>query len=198
MIVKFKLKHCIPTKFFKAKVYGLVGFIHIVSQNRTGADSSHLFSQNPALEAKFFWGAYSFDINRNVERQFDHFPGITTPTETDSRIHSLEPKNESGTMTLAEAEKFVTLVNQKIGRYPGLYSGQAFLREKLGSNTITVLKNCFLWLARYSPELPKVPRAWNTLTFRQYTGTATAADNRTKSPASDAAPATNSRTTSTV
>ncbi len=101
--------------------------------------------------------------------QVKNFLETVHPTKTDLLVLDFEPNGEAGTMTLAEAEQFVSLVKEKTGRFPGLYSGQAFLRNKLGNNTSTVLKNCFLWIARYSSELPVVPPAFPTFTLWQYT-----------------------------
>ena len=72
-------------------------------------------------------------------------------------------------MLRSEAEEFVRLIDQYTGRFPGLYSGQSFIRERIGNNLNTDLKNCFLWIARYSSLPPQIPPAWATWTFWQYT-----------------------------
>lgn len=146
---------------------GIIGVFHKATQGKNVVDAKHHARLQRALAAGLLWGAYHFGTKGNVEKQVDHF--LDNVIDTDLLVLDFEPNGESGTMTLAEAEKFVTLVKEKTGRFPGLYSGQSFIREKVGSNTTTVLKNCFLWIARYSSQKPVAPPAWETYTFWQYT-----------------------------
>lgn len=155
--------------FQQVKDNGIVGVFHKATQGRTVVDAKYHARRQRALDVGLLWGAYHFGTKGNVTEQVDHFLQVTNPVATDLLVLDFEPNGESGTMTLSEAEQFVTLVNQRTGRFPGLYSGQSFIREKVGSNTTTVLKNCFLWIARYSSQLPNVPAAWTTFTFWQYT-----------------------------
>ncbi len=161
--------HNTVASFQQVKDSGIVGVFHKATQGRTVVDAKYHARRQRALDAGLLWGAYHFGTKGNVEEQAAHFLDTVNPTATDLLVLDFEPNGESGTMTLAEAEKFVRLVNDKTGRFPGLYSGQAFIREKVGSNTATVLKNCFLWIARYSSEHPKAPPAWTTFTLWQYT-----------------------------
>lgn len=157
--------------FQEAKLNGIVGVIHKATQGGTIVDAKYLARKNRALDAGLLWGAYHFGVKGNVQQQVDHFLETVHPTDTDLLVLDFEPNpvGDSGTMTLAEAEQFVTLVNQATGHFPGLYSGQSFIKSKVGNNTNTVLKNCFLWIARYSAQQPIIPPAWNTFTFWQYT-----------------------------
>lgn len=161
--------HNTVTSFQEIKDNGILGVIHKATQGRTLVDAKYHNRRQRALSVGLLWGAYHFGTKGNVEDQVDHFLETVNPTKTDLLVLDFEPNGESGTMTRAEAERFVTLVNQKVGRFPGLYSGQAFIREKVGNNTTTVLKNCFLWIARYSSQKPIVPPAWETFTMWQYT-----------------------------
>ena len=155
--------------FLDALLNGIINASHKATQGRTVVDAKYHARRQRALDAGLLWGAYHFGTKGNVEEQAAHFLDTVNPTATDLLVLDFEPNGESGTMTLAEAEKFVRLVNDKTGRFPGLYSGQAFIREKVGSNTTTVLKNCFLWIARYSSQKPVAPPAWKTFTLWQYT-----------------------------
>ena len=163
--------HNTVSSFADVKANGIVGVFHKATQGRTGVDAKYHARRERALAAGLLWGAYHFGTKANVEQQVDHFLETVNPTAADLLVLDFEPNpvGESGTMTRSQAEAFVTLVNEKTGRFPGLYSGQSFIREKVGNNTTTVLKNCFLWIARYSSNLPIVPPAWNTFTFWQYT-----------------------------
>ena len=163
--------HNTVTSFQQVKDNGIVGVFHKATQGRTLVDAKYHNRRQRTLDVGLLWGAYHFGVKGNVTQQVDHFLDTASPTDADLLVLDFEPNpiGDSGTMTLAEAEQFVTLVNQRIGRFPGLYSGQSFIRQKVGSNTNTALKNCFLWIARYSSNLPIVPPAWNTFTFWQYT-----------------------------
>lgn len=163
--------HNTVTSFQEVKNNGIVGVIHKATQGTTVVDSKYHARRQRALDAGLLWGAYHFGVRGNVEQQVNHFLNTTNnPANKDLLVLDFEPNpiGESGTMTLSEAERFVTLVNDRIGRFPGLYSGQSFIREKAG-NRATILSQCFLWIARYSSNLPQVPPAWDTFTFWQYT-----------------------------
>jgi lysozyme len=161
--------HNTVASFQEVKANGIVGVFHKATQGRTVTDAKYHARRERALANGLLWGAYHFGTKGNVDQQVDHFLDVTNPAATDLLVLDFEPNGESGTMTLSEAERFVTLVNERTGRFPGLYSGQSFIREKVGNNTTTVLKNCFLWIARYSSQSPIIPPAWPTFTFWQYT-----------------------------
>jgi lysozyme len=58
-------------------------------------------------------------------------------------------------------------IHDKLGRWPGFYSGHT-IKRALGTSVDPVLKNCWFWLAQYGPT-PVVPPCWNTWTMWQYT-----------------------------
>ncbi|MGI8639877.1 MAG: glycoside hydrolase family 25 protein [Pyrinomonadaceae bacterium] len=163
--------HNTVASFQEAKLNGIVGVIHKATQGSTVIDAKYHARRERALANGLFWGAYHFGVRGHIPQQVKHFLDTVNPTDADLLVLDFEPNpiGDSGTMTLAEAEQFVTLINEKTGRFPGLYSGQSFIRQKVGSNTHTALKNCFLWIAKYSSGLPTVPAAWETFTFWQYT-----------------------------
>jgi len=157
------------TSFQQVKDNGIVGVFHKATQGKTSVDAKYHARRQRALAVGLLWGAYHFGTKGGVPQQVDNFLDTVGSNDSDLLVLDFEPNGESGTMSLSEAETFVTLVKERTGRYPGLYSGQSFIREKVGNNTTTVLKNCFLWIARYSSQTPVAPPAWNTYTFWQYT-----------------------------
>jgi len=161
--------HNIVTSFPTAKNTGIVGVFHKATEGTRFVDAKYDEHRVAALQAGLSWGAYHFGVKGNVEAQVTHFLDVVNPGQTDLLVLDFEPNPREGTMTLSEAESFVTSVNQRVGRFPGLYSGQAFIRSQLRNRTDTILKNCFLWIARYSAERPQVPRAFSIFTFWQYT-----------------------------
>jgi lysozyme len=157
------------TNFQQAKDSGVIGVIHKATEGTTFVDAKYNERRVQAISVGLFWGAYHFGVRGNVQGQVDHFLDIVNPGPTDLVVLDFEPNPREGTMTLAEAESFVDKVNAQIARFPGLYSGQAFISSQLGNRTNTVLKNCFLWIARYSSQLPQVPAAFRSFTLWQYT-----------------------------
>lgn len=157
------------TSFQQAGMSGILGVIHKATEGVSFVDAKYDEHRAAALSAGLFWGAYHFGVRGNVQGQVDQFLNIVNPGPTDLLVLDFEPNPREGTMTLAEAEAFVTMVNQRTGRFPGLYSGQSFLKSQLGNRTDTILKNCFLWIAIYSSELPQIPPAFETFTLWQYT-----------------------------
>jgi lysozyme len=161
--------HNTVTSFQEVKGDGILAVIHKATQGTGFVDAEYDRRRAGALAAGLFWGAYHFGVGGDVQGQVNHFLDIVNPDPTDLLVLDFEPNPRGPTMTLAEAESFVTKVQGQTGRFPGLYSGHFFLREQLGNNTNTVLKNCFLWIARFSSQLPEIPPAFPTFTLLQYT-----------------------------
>jgi lysozyme len=161
--------HNTVNNFQTVKNDGVLGVIHKATQGKTFVDGKYAERRRQALKAGLLWGAYHFGVTGDVEKQVDHFLGIVKPAATDLIALDFEPDPAGETMTLGEAETFVERVHTKTGRYPGLYASQAYLKEELGERTDTVLKNCFLWIARYSSQLPVLPPAFSAFALWQYT-----------------------------
>lgn len=160
--------HNTVSSFANVKNDGIVGVIHKATEGSTIVDNKYKTRRTAALNAGLLWGAYHFGRKGSGATQAKHFLDTVNPQPTDLLVLDFEdtPANQ---MTLAQAEQFVQFVKDKTGRFPGVYSGNAFINSQLGNNTTTVLKNCFLWIARYSATSPTVPPAWPAFTFWQYT-----------------------------
>ncbi len=161
--------HNTVTSLQDVKDDGICGIIHKATEGTTFVDKEYNSRSAKAKSAGLFWGAYHFATQGDPNEQADHFLSIVNPGPTDLLVLDFEPNPREGTMTLAGAEAFVQRINEKIGRFPGLYSGEYFLKEQLGGRTDTILKKCFLWIAKYSAMLPEVPAAFGTFTLWQYT-----------------------------
>jgi lysozyme len=161
--------HNAVVSFQAAKDSGILGIIHKATQGTNFVDPNYDERRPQALSAGLFWGAYHFGTSGDVEGQVNHFLDTVNPDPKTLLVLDFEPNPQGPTMTLAEAESFVQKVNERTGRFPGLYSAQFFLNPLLGNNTNTVLKNCFLWMARFSSRLPEVPPAFPAFTLFQYT-----------------------------
>jgi lysozyme len=159
--------HNTVTSFADARAAGILGVIHKATEGTQFVDAKYNERQALAQAADLLWGAYHFAASGDVMGQVDHF--LDVAGAADLLVLDFEPNAREGTMTLAEAEAFAEEVHNRTGRFPGLYAGQAFLKEQLGNRTDTILSNCFLWIARYSAQRPELPRAFSDFAFWQYT-----------------------------
>lgn len=161
--------HNTVTSFQDVKDDGIFGIIHKATEGTAYVDKEYDSRAVKAKSVGLFWGAYHFGTQGDPNGQADHFLSTVNPGPGDLLVLDFEPNPREGTMSLAEAEAFVQRIHDQTGRFPGLYSGQSFLKEQLGDCTDTILKNCFLWIARYSAKLPEVPVAFRTFALWQYT-----------------------------
>lgn len=159
--------HNTVTSFQQIKSSGIIGVIHKATQGAQFVDAEYADRRKAALSAGLLFGSYHFAAQGNPEGQADHYLDIADSNEL--MVLDFEPNAQDGTMTLAEAETFVTRINAQTGRFPGLYSGESFINGQLGNNTGTILKQCFLWIAKFSANRPNIPPAFPIFTLWQYT-----------------------------
>ena len=155
--------------FEEARAEGIIAVVHKATEGSTFVDAKYTERRARAKAAGLLWGAYHFGVRGAVEDQVSHFLSIADPADGDLLVLDFEPNPREGTMTLGEAEEFVQALREETDRQPGLYSGQAFLRERLGSNLESPLSDCFLWIARYSAQPPAPPKAFKRFDIWQYT-----------------------------
>jgi lysozyme len=161
--------HNTVTSLEDARQEGILGVLHKATEGTHFVDAKYLERRARARSAGLLWGAYHFGIKGDVTDQVEHFLETADIREGELLVLDFEPNPREGTMTLAEAELFVTTIRERTGRHPVLYSGQSFLRERLGNNVDTPLRECPLWIARYSSQLPLLPKAFDRFTLWQYT-----------------------------
>ena len=151
----------------KIKQSGILGVIHKATQGTTFVDEKYHECRQQALAQNLLFGAYHFGECGDPQAQAQHFLDTVQPEPSDLLVLDFEPC--SATMALQDAELFVRIVVEATGRLPGLYSGQSFLTDCCLGITQTVLQGCFLWIARYSMQMPVVPPLWETWSLWQYT-----------------------------
>jgi lysozyme len=161
--------HNTVTSFQEVKEAGILGVIHKATEGTTFVDSQFDSRRRQALAAGLFWGAYHFGVSGDAEGQADHFLNIVNPDPTDLLVLDFEPNPREGDMTLAEAEAFVSRINDQVGRFPGFIFRTSVSQGPPWEARQYRFKNCFLWIARYSSQLPQVPAAFPTFTLWQYT-----------------------------
>jgi lysozyme len=154
------------TSFPAIKAGGIVGVIHKATQGTGVTDATYASRRTQALAAGLWWGAYHFGTNADGAAQADYFLSVVDPGPTDLLVLDFE-QNGSSTMTLEQAEQFVSRVCERTGRYPGFYS-DGLIGSLLGSSVNQTLRQCWLWRAEYGAA-PIVPPTWPTWTMWQYT-----------------------------
>jgi lysozyme len=115
----------------------------------------------------FLWGSYHFGTGSEVDSQVEHYLSIVKASDRELVCLDFEPNPNGTTMTLNQARKFVSLIRERLGRYPVLYGGY-WLKEKLNGKADHLLSKCPLWLAQYGPK-PMLPAGWKKYTLWQST-----------------------------
>lgn len=151
------------TSFRRAAESGIWAVIHKATTGATGKDREYANRRRPALDAGLLWGAYHWGTGVEVRRQVDNF--LNTAMPDDKTLVALDYEDER--MSLAQAREFLTLVAERLGRKPVLYSGH-LIKDKLGSRVDAFFGSHRLWLAHYN-ENPTVQRSWQTYWLWQYT-----------------------------
>lgn len=159
--------HNANVDFNTVKQSGIAGIIHKATQGPTYTDPTYADRKKQAVEAGLMWGAYHFGTGGDAAGQAAHFLDVVQPGPNDLLVLDFEENTSGSTMTLEEAEDFVSYIHEKTGHWPGFYSGKD-IKEALGNRTDTILANCWFWLAQYGSHAV-VPPAWETWTLWQYT-----------------------------
>jgi lysozyme len=162
----------------------IIGVIHKATEGGDWKDPMYARRRAEAEAAGMLWGAYHFGTRQySGDDQAELFlkvakPGPNTLIALDFEQNDGNPGNS---MRLRQAEDFVKAIHAATGRFPLIYTNQAWADGKpvgdaarsLGA-TVTersVLALCPLWLADYRSE-PQVPKAWKGRGwhFWQYAG----------------------------
>jgi len=154
------------TSFADIKASGIVGVIHKATQGILDRDRTYAWRRREAVAAGLWWGAYHFGTNTDGAAQARFFLSVVNPGPRDLLALDFE-QNGDDTMTLAQAEQFVTEVFNQTGRYPGFYS-DSLVGSLLGGSVNEALRQCWLWRAEYGAVV-SVPPTWPTWTMWQYT-----------------------------
>lgn len=152
----------------KAQQAGIVGVIHKGTQGTGMFDNMYNQNRQKAQAAGLLWGAYHFGTKADGAAQADFFLSKINADKQTLLVLDYEP-NGNSTMTLSQAKAFVSRVNDVVGRFPGLYSGNLIKEQLGGKPPDPILSQCFLWVAQYGPKPTNIPATWTTWTMWQYT-----------------------------
>lgn len=154
--------------FAQAAAGGVIGVLHKATEGVDFVDPEYAARRGPAEAAGLLWGAYHFGTGDDPVAQVDHFLG-TVGSDNAGMLLVLDfEQNPSGSsMSLDQARTFVTTIHDRIGRWPGFYSGD-YVKQLLGDQKDPVLGQCWFWLAQYD-SAPATPASWSGWTLWQYT-----------------------------
>jgi lysozyme len=106
-----------------------VGIIHKASQGRGYTDPKYAQRRPDAIAAGFLWGAYAFNTGDDVKAQVTEFLEHACP-EAETGLYLDFEDNSASEMTLGQAVEFLDRVEQIMGRYCRMYSGNR-LKEQI-------------------------------------------------------------------
>lgn len=157
-----------PFDVHRVKAVGITAVIHKATEGTGVKDDKYHERRKIAKDAGLLWGAYHFSSGANVADQVKNFLSYAQPE--DDELISLDWEPSPGAdMTAAQAREFVTLIKEKLGRWPVIYGGH-LLRESVGDQPDPILANCPLWYVRYASTPIAIPVAiWPSYTLWQYT-----------------------------
>jgi len=152
--------------------HDILAVIHKATEGGDWIDPSYSERRRQAESAGLLWGAYHFGTRQySGARQAQSFLSVVRPTPRTVIALDFEynDPNPNNTMTLAQAEEFVRVVQQATGRLPMVYthagwangqkSGRRGIRLKEPVGPSSILARCDLWLADHREE-PELPYAW--------------------------------------
>lgn len=168
--------------FARMRKEGTIGVIHEATYPPFDTDPKYAARQRAAVREGLWWGAYHFGNGHDPVRQADHFidfvarqakagAGNAVLMVLDFETNTHYP---GGTMTVAQAVRFIKRVKERTGGYPGLYSNENRVRKYLSNpaldaDTKRTLAQCWLWVANYHYR-PGTFAPWGNWTMWQYTG----------------------------
>lgn len=139
--------------------------IHKATQGLTYVDPEYA-GRKTLLKDAVLWGAYHFGTAQDPIAQANHFIDVVGPNSDTLLALDFESNSDTdqGTMSVAQAEAFVTEIKRRTGVYPLLY-----LRASFAPETSLVLSQCPLWISSYR-DIPLLPNMANgKYVLHQYT-----------------------------
>lgn len=163
MVLDISHHNTIPQDFELAKKFGIRGIIHKATEATGFKDKKYNARRALAKEAGLLWGAYHFFRPGSVVDQVDFFLDVAEPDG--NTLLALD--HEDDRVPVANVKKFLTLLQEKSGRSPVLYTGHV-LKEQLHNVTDLQLGKYRLWHAQYGKSFV-VNKSWKAPWLWQFT-----------------------------
>lgn len=146
---------------------GVIAVIHKVTEGATFVDPLYLTRRAQADQLGLLWGGYHFGTAADVDQQLDNFANAAQLRPTDLVALDYET-NDTNTMSLQQAEQFITGFQTRFGFTPLIY-GSSLLTAAAQQGS-PILASCPLWIAQYSDvTTPTLPSLWTTFVLWQFT-----------------------------
>lgn len=153
--------------FAKAMQSGIAGVVHKATQGTGFVDPNYAANRRKALDANLLFGSYHFGTGEDGGEQAFFYLETVGPQVGELLTLDFEGNNGGPSMTLEEARAFVTVIHDRIGKWPLLYAGH-FLKDLLAGQPDAVLSHCPLWIAQYGP-MPVLPVGFKSWSLWQWT-----------------------------
>lgn len=136
-------------------------------------DKQFARNRTEAKKHGLLFGAYHFlRPQSDPVEQAEHFFNITKgvlPGELPAVLDWEVMDGARNSQGKAGALKWMSLIHEWTGVPPILYTGPSFVKERGG---LAEFASYPLWLAHYTKTAPRVPPAWKTWSFWQYSDSA--------------------------
>jgi lysozyme len=162
------LSHYDPAQnYANVKAAGIVGVIYKATDSISYNDPTFKSQKALAKSAGLKWGSYHFSHPGNIQAQADNYLKFAAPESDEIFCLDWESTN-TGTMTVAEAQAWITIVENALQRPRQclIYSGNVAKEQLSGKNEFFSQRR--LWLAHYS-STPSVQVSWSTYWLWQFT-----------------------------
>lgn len=156
--------------FKRAAAAGVWGIIHKATQGASYKDPAYSMRRKAAEASGLLWGAYHFNTAEPIAAQAIKFLDTAAPDANTSMWLDFE-NNAKGDMNAHQAITFMKLVEDRIGRQCGMYSGNRIKEtiKTLSSAEVEYLTSRRLWLCQYGPHAV-LPPGFKSYYLWQYTG----------------------------
>lgn len=170
----FDVSHWKTIDMTQAVAEGLQGVLLKCTQGLTGVDPTYQAQYLKAAAAGLLLGSYHFGTDGDGKAQADHFLSVASAGLV---VLDFEFNPNGTSMSVVEAADFVQRVFDTKGIWPGVYADRDHLMRLAASPVIT--DNCWVWIARYSDQIPVSPAGLKPWSLWQYTDGANGMDPKT-------------------
>lgn len=151
--------------FEQAKKWGVRGVIYKATEGLSYKDPTYNLARTMAVKAGLLWGAYHYLKPGDAYKQAKFFVETAKPEPGTLMVLDFE---DAGCSILL-AESFMHSLEALIKKKGMLYTYDAFIKERLGSQVNDYLAKCRLWIAKYGTE-PTCQATWDDYWLWQFTG----------------------------
>jgi len=159
VVVDLSHYNTIPQSLIPARDAGILGVIHKATEGQGYTDDKLKARWSLAQDAELLWGVYHFVRPGSMSDQVDDFLAAAEPYSDDNTLYALDYEDDG--VSIDDVVEFMTMVEERTGRSPVIYSGNV-LKEML-SPSDGRLSGYRLWLAQYNDTFslpPTFSEAW--------------------------------------